>query len=294
MTATAPQLASSPNQIRGGTELGCLRNFLSNRFVYVLVSPRAKGLSVGVNVNPDKQCNFNCAYCEVDRRFPGDALLDIGVMAAELQATIESIESGELLRQPPYQKLASELTQLRHVALSGDGEPTLSDRFLEVVEAVMHLRARCALPFFKVVLITNASRLAEEPVRAALQLFTSRDEIWAKLDSGSPGYLKIVNSPEIPLETILSNILSVAQLRPVVIQSLFPLLDGREPHADEIKAYIAALKNLQQRGAKISLVQIYSANRPPANPRCSHLSLRTLSSIARAVREETGLNAQVF
>src|SRR6185369_7413395 len=118
MIATAPQLASSPNQIRGGTELGCLRNFLSNRFVYVLVSPRAKGLSVGVNVNPDKQCNFNCAYCEVDRRVPAKARLDIDVMAAELQMTLASIASGGLLHQPPYQKLAPELAQLRHVALS--------------------------------------------------------------------------------------------------------------------------------------------------------------------------------
>ena len=43
------------------------RNLLHNRFVYVTVSPRAKGLSVGVNMNPDKQCNFDCVYCEVNR-----------------------------------------------------------------------------------------------------------------------------------------------------------------------------------------------------------------------------------
>jgi wyosine [tRNA(Phe)-imidazoG37] synthetase (radical SAM superfamily) len=280
--------------VSSGTDLGCLRNFLSNRFVYVLVSPRAKGLSMGINVNPDKQCNFNCAYCEVDRRIPGEPILEIETMAAELQSTLQLVRSGELLRQPAYQKLTPELAQLRHVALSGDGEPTISEKFLDVVQTVIHLRAKNTVPFFKVVLITNASRLADDTVCAALSLFTTQDDIWAKLDGGSQAYLNQVNAPDLPLEQILSNIASVAQVRPIVIQSLFPLLNGEGPDAFEISAYIDRLKSLQQRAAKISLVQIYSANRPPANHRCGHLSLKALSSIAQAVRRETGLNAQVF
>src|SRR3954469_5475567 len=276
MIARLPSTPPSSNSMKGGTELGCLRNFLSNRFVYVLVSPRARGLSVGVNVNPDKLCNFDCHYCEVDRRVPGGPDLDIGAMAEELQKTLDLIASGELLRQAEYQKLSPELAHLRHVALSGDGEPTVSDKFLDVVQTVMHLRARTSIPFFKVVLITNASRLAEQPVQEGLKLFTAHDDIWAKLDGGSQAYLKRINGLEAPVETILSNILSVARTRPVTIQSLFPLLDGKEPEPQEIGAYIDALKSLQQRGAKISLVQIYSANRPPANPRCGHLSLRAL------------------
>jgi len=295
MIAEIPKSSgAAPAAGAAGTDLGCLRNFLQNRFVYVLVSPRAKGLSVGVNVNPDKQCNFNCPYCEVDRRLPGGPPLDLEVMARELEETLARIHSGELLRQPPYDKLAPELARLRHVALSGDGEPTLSAKFLEVVETVTHVRARSPLPFFKVVLITNASRLNEPSVRDALTLFTSSDDIWAKLDGGTKEYLDWVNGADMHLEAILSNIAAVAQTRPVVIQSLFPLLNGKEPHAAEISAYIEALKNLQQRQAKISLVQIYSANRPAANPHCGHLSLRTLSRIARLVRSETGLNAQVF
>lgn len=282
------------SRVSSGTDLGCLRNFLSNRFVYVLVSPRAKGLSMGINVNPDKQCNFNCAYCEVDRRIPGEPILEIETMAAELQSTLQLVRSGELLRQPAYQKLTPELAQLRHVALSGDGEPTISEKFLDVVQTVIHLRAKNTVPFFKVVLITNASRLADDTVCAALSLFTTQDDIWAKLDGGSQAYLNQVNAPDLPLEQILSNIASVAQVRPIVIQSLFPLLNGEGPDAFEISAYIDRLKSLQQRAAKISLVQIYSANRPPANHRCGHLSLKALSSIAQAVRRETGLNAQVF
>ena len=46
------------------------RDWLGNRFVYAVISARARGLSLGVNVNPDKKCNFDCSYCEVDRRHP--------------------------------------------------------------------------------------------------------------------------------------------------------------------------------------------------------------------------------
>src|SRR5262249_32817540 len=62
------------------------REFLHNRFVYVVVSPRARGLSVGVNMNPDKQCQFNCIYCEVDRTGdPSGPGLDVAIMASELK-----------------------------------------------------------------------------------------------------------------------------------------------------------------------------------------------------------------
>ncbi len=50
------------------TAFGRPRDFLSNHFVYVVTSSRARGLSLGINVNPDKYCNYDCLYCEVDRR----------------------------------------------------------------------------------------------------------------------------------------------------------------------------------------------------------------------------------
>src|SRR6266853_1692183 len=103
------------------------REFLHNRFVYVVVSPRARGLSVGVNMNPDKKCVFNCIYCEVDRVLsPGGPQLDVEIMAGELQKTLDYVRRGRLRELHVYRKVSDELLQLRHVALSGDGEPTLA------------------------------------------------------------------------------------------------------------------------------------------------------------------------
>lgn len=272
------------------------REFSHNRFVYTVVSPRARGMCVGINVNPDHKCNFDCLYCEVDRSVqPTESKLNTKVMSAELHRTLADIAHGKLRSYPQYQSLPDELLKLRHVTLSGDGEPTLAENFAEVVETVVHVRALGEFPFFKIVLLTNASGLDLPPVRAGLSHLIKSDEIWAKLDAGTPEYLNKLARPQgITLEKILSNILLIARQRPVVIQSLFPSINGEEPTMAEIDQYTARLKKLKDAGAQIPLVQIYSATRPTTHPECGHLPLRTLSQIALAVRHATGLKAEVF
>ena len=278
-----------------GTTFGCTRDPHNNRFVYTVISPRARGLSVGVNMNPDKLCNFDCAYCEVNRSKPsGEARLEVPVMIAELQRTLELVGSGELRERPPYRSVPPELLELRHVTLSGDGEPTLCPNFVKAVEAVVHLRARGRFPFFKLVLLTNASGLDRPEVVQGLNLFTLSDEVWAKLDAGTQEYMERVNRPECPLEKILENILFLARRRPVIIQSLFPFINREAPPPSEIEAYVQRLRALKEAGAQIPLVQIYSATRPTAQSECGHLPLRTLTAIAQRVREAAGLKAEIF
>jgi wyosine [tRNA(Phe)-imidazoG37] synthetase (radical SAM superfamily) len=271
------------------------REVLGNRFVYFVVSSRARGLSIGVNMNPDKRCKFACEYCEVDRSVPAlEKSLDADVMAQELERTLWLACSGELRNIHYHHDTSGDLLELRHVALSGDGEPTVCPNFLDAVRAVVHVRALGRFPFFKIVLITNAARLDLREVQDGLKLFTQQDEIWAKLDAGTQDYMDKVNHPACSIEKILSNILLVARQRPVVIQSLFPLLNHEEPSAEEIERYAQRLKDLKQAGAQIPLVQIYSATRPSANSTCGHLPLKTLARIAERVREVSGLKAEVF
>ena len=283
---------ASPEQF--DSAFGYPREFLGNRFVYVVVSSRAGGLSIGINMNPDKHCNFNCEYCEVDRLSPSrEKSLDVGVMADELQRTLLLAKTDKLPNFPLYRHTPPGLLRLQHVALSGDGEPTLCPNFLDAVQTAVHVRAT-GISFFKIVLITNASGLDLRDVQEGLKLFTSQDEIWAKLDAGTQGYMDCVNHADCPLEKVLENILYVARQRPVVIQSLFPMIKHEEPSAEEIEQYVQRLRDLKSGGAQISLVQIYSAARPVAHPGSGHLPLKTLAHIARRVREVTGLQAEVF
>ena len=137
--------------------------------------------------------------------------------------------AGKLRERPWYSTLPEELFTLRHVALSGDGEPTLAPNFAEAVESIVHIRALGEFPFFKIVLITNATGLDRPQVQQGLKHFTKSDEIWAKLDGGTQAFFDQVDRSSVSLDKVLSNILLVARQRPVIIQSLFPSINGEEP-----------------------------------------------------------------
>ena len=277
------------------TAFGCPRNFLGNRFVYIVISPRARGLSIGLNMNPDGLCNFDCVYCEVNRDMPRtERDLDVSVMAAEFEKTMLLVNAGEIRQAAGYGTINDDLLRLRHVAFSGDGEPTLCPNFAEAVQAVVHVRARRFHPFFKMVLITNGTWLELAPVQEGLRYFTAEDEIWIKLDAGTQAYMDRVNRSEVPLDKILKNARLIGRKRPIIIQSLFPLIAGQEPPPEEIDQYIQRLRELKDDGAIISLVQIYSATRPTMHSDCDHIPLRSLARIRRRIKIETGLRAEVF
>jgi wyosine [tRNA(Phe)-imidazoG37] synthetase (radical SAM superfamily) len=268
---------------------------LDNRFVYLLFSPRAGGLIVGINLNPDRRCNFDCVYCDVHRYGPStNGAFDLEQMASELQAVLDRIWSGRLREIASFRKLPEELLCLKHVALSGEGEPTLCPEFAEAVQAVVHVRATGNFPFFKIVLLSNASMLNQPGVQAGVRHLIVKDEFWLKLDAGTPAVFNAVNRSTVPFDQVVENIRSLGQTRPVVIQSLFPLINGVEPSDQEIRCYIGQLQKLTAGGTDISLVQIYSATRPTARSGCRHLPLKSLSRIAHEVRGQTGLRVEVF
>ena len=164
------------------------RDFLGNRFVYAVISSRAGGLALGVNMNPDKLCNFKCSYCEVDRSIPSrEARLDVDVMATELRKTIAYIRESRLADRSWYGSLPKELLKLRQVGLSGDCETTLAPNFTEAVQAVV--RGRALGEFFKIVLFTNGTGLDQPQVLRGLEFLTKSDEIWIKLDGGTKAFI---------------------------------------------------------------------------------------------------------
>lgn len=271
------------------------REYFGNRYVYLLFSPRAGGLTVGVNLTPDRQCNFDCVYCDVHRQ-PSISRngFEVQTMASELEQALEWVCHRQLREWAAFRELPEGLLELKHVALSGEGEPTLCEEFAEAVRAVVHIRARGQFPFFKIVLLSNGSVLDQARVQAGLRHLILRDEIWLKLDVGGQKAFDRINRSAVPFERIFANIRDLGRQRPIVLQSLFPLIDGVEPAAGEIDDYIRRLQQLLRAGARITLVQVYSASRLTARSGCRHLPLRTLSRIAQRVRERTGLVVEVF
>lgn len=270
------------------------RDYLGNRHVYAALSQRARGLSLGINLNPDQHCSFDCIYCEVHRDQPGRARdLDLKLMTSELAGFLAMIRQKRLREIPWFRSLPGELLELKEVALSGDGEPTLCPIFSKVVKAVVNIREKELHPF-KIVLITNTTGLNNPEVQRGLRQFAVGDQVWVKLDAGTQRYMTKVNRPTITLQQVLNNILTLARTRPVVIQSLFPN-DPTLPLTDaEIDQYVQRLRELREAGAQIELVQVYSAHRPAHRPACTHLAVETLCEIAQRVRKVARLRAEVF
>ena len=124
------------------------RSFEDNRFVYAVVSRRSGGVSIGVNLNPEKYCNFDCVYCQVDRTIHGGKVLrriDLPQLADELDEMVDLIVSGRLFESPRFSTTPAEYRRLNDIAMSGDGEPTASPIFDEVVELCTDLRRRRGL-----------------------------------------------------------------------------------------------------------------------------------------------------
>jgi len=293
-TPFVPAVKTQPTAATA-TESGSLRDDLGRHYVYAVVTPRARGLSVGVNVNPDKQCNFDCAYCEVDRSISGvEEPINLDLLAVELRETLRAAQSGLMRARPAFANVPHELMRLAHVTLSGDGEPTMAPQFDQIVETVVHVRALARSRFVKLALITNASGLDRPEVIRGLGYLNGQDEIWVKLDAGTEEHYQRVCRTAFPLDEVVRNITALAKTRPVVIQSLFCGVGGIDPSDLEITAYIERLRQLTRSGGKVGLVQIYSANRPSPQGRCSHLSLRRLAEIAGRVRQETGLKVELY
>jgi wyosine [tRNA(Phe)-imidazoG37] synthetase (radical SAM superfamily) len=284
------------------------RTFQENRYVYPVLSRRAGGLSIGVNLNLDKVCNFDCIYCQVDRDHPtmlrmvpeaarpGDKeFVELDRLAAELDAMVQCVTSGRIYEDPKFCQTPQPLRRLNDIALSGDGEPTSYRNFDEVARVCAEVRRRRGLDGVKLVLITNASMLDRPRVQRGLEILDAANgEIWAKLDAGTEEYHRLVARTAIPLRRILANLLAAAQVRPIVIQSLFTRVHGQPPPRAEQEAYCGRLDQLAAGGAQIKLVQIHTIARPPAEPYVTALSNEELDALAERVRGRTGLSVAVF
>ncbi len=265
-----------------------------NAYVYPVVSRRSKGLSVGVNLNPDGVCNFDCPYCQVDRRqAPLVVDVDLGLLERELDSLLGLAASGRLWVTPPFDTTAQQLRRVNDVAFAGDGEPTAFGGFHEALRIAGRLLQRHGLDEVTPVVLTNATLLHRPAVAEALRTLDDLGgRVWAKLDAGTEAWFQFVAGTTTPLSRILRNLESCAEERPLVIQSMFLRFLGTGPSSAELDAWSDNLARIADRGP-IELVQVYSIARPPARHGFTCLPRPELDDIAARV-SAIGLCVEVF
>jgi wyosine [tRNA(Phe)-imidazoG37] synthetase (radical SAM superfamily) len=272
------------------------RQFADFTFVYPVISRRSQGLSLGINLNPDKVCNFDCIYCEVDRKIPGTvSRVDLNQMRDELAAMIRFARDGGLAKEPNFEEVPWMTRAVRDIAFSGDGEPTMINNFAECVEAVAQVKRAEGLDKTKIVLVTDAAGLDKQDVKRGLEIMdANQGEIWGKLDAGTEEYFRLVNRTAIRFERILKNLTETARARPIVIQSLFLNVHGQSISEAELGAYCDRLNEMKQRGGRIKEVHVYTVARPTPEVYATKLEPKQVEHIAEHVREKTGLRVMGF
>lgn len=267
------------------------RQWRTCRYVYPVVSRRARGLSLGVNLNHDKRCNFHCVYCQINRRLRRAALeLDIPRLRQELADVLDEVLNGAIWNEPRFAETPAELRRLNDIAFSGDGEPTCLPTFDSAVQAAADALARRdllgppAAGGARIVVITNASQLTEPQVHRALPILrNSNGQLWAKLDAGTEERFQRINRPagNLTLQQVCEGILTVSRDMPVVLQTLLFRLAGQGPDERELVAYAKRVRHILDADGQIELIQLHTLARPPAETDAGYLPEPELRTHAR-------------
>ena len=272
------------------------RRYQDFTYVYPVISRRSRGLSVGINLNPDKVCNFDCVYCEVDRATPGRRRdVDLEQVRDELRWLLRHALSGGLAREPKFDEVPELTRVIRDIAFSGDGEPTMVPNFDACVQLVVDVKRELGLADTRIVLITDAAGLDKASVKAGLALMDqNQGEVWAKLDAGTEAYYRRVNRSPVRFQRILANLRDTARERPIIIQSLFLRTYGATMDAAELQAYCDRLREIVAAGGRIQEVHAYTIARPTAEAWATRLTTAELEAVAATIRQSTGLPVSTF
>lgn len=240
-------------------------------YVYPVVSRRAGGVSVGVNLNPNNACNWACVYCQVPSLSRGTApAIDLAQLETELRAMLADILHGDFMQT----RVPEGARRLNDIALSGNGEPTSAREFPQVVELIGRVMADLDLVGrIKLVLITNGS-LADRPrVQDGLRkMATLNGEVWFKFDSATAAGMRAINQTRTAPAKHFARLAATARLCPTWLQTCVFARDGASPDALEQAAYLDAVRRIKAEAIPVQGVLLYGLARPSMQPHAGRLS----------------------
>lgn len=261
------------------------------RYVYPVVSRRAGGVSVGINLNPNNACNWRCIYCQVpDLTRGGPPPIDLALLATELDSFLDWVLDGDFMAT----RVPEGVRQLVDVAFSGNGEPTSAAEFPAAVETVIEvLRRRMPgrQPLLR--LITNGSLLDRAAVQDGIaRLGAAPGEVWFKVDAVTAGGLARVNSTRSTGEAVARRLRRCADLAPTWVQSCFFQLDGVTPPPGEIDSYVDLLVRHRDGLAGVHLYGLARPSLQKEAPRLARLPESWFAALAERLRDQ-GLTVRV-
>jgi len=260
--------------------------------VYPVISRRARGLSIGVNLNPNNACNFRCVYCQVPDLKAGKAPeIDLELLERELRGFLDEVVHGDFLERC----VPEGLRRVNDIAFSGNGEPTTAERFDEIVELAGRIVTELGLAGkLKLVLITNGSAVHRTEVQRGLARMSELSgEVWFKVDSATDEGLARINGFRGGAARQRENLKLSCRLCPTWLQTCLFSMDGAAPSAAERAAYLELLRWIASEGLPLRGVQLYTLARPSCQPEAERLSPLGAEALEERAREIRALGIEV-
>ncbi|MBA2483268.1 MAG: radical SAM protein [Nitrosomonas sp.] len=240
-------------------------------YVYPVVSRRAGGVSVGINLNPNNACNWRCIYCQVPNLKRGTApKIDLNKLELELHTFLHELIHGDFMQQ----HVPIEARRINDIALSGNGEPTSAKEFDQVISLIEKVeKIFTDLPAdLKLILITNGSLIHRSYVQKGLAHMSKLNgEVWFKFDRATQEGRQRINNTQMSLRQVRKNIKIAASLCPIWLQTCIFQINNEPPTDAETLAYLNFVDSLLQGGVLLQGVLLYGIARPSMQPEASQL-----------------------
>lgn len=268
------------------------RDLAGLTYVYPVLSRRAGGVSIGINLNPNNACNWHCAYCQVPDLVRGKApAIDLAQLEQELGGFLDDLVHGDWLQRHAPEGMRA----IRDIAFSGNGEPTSAAVFPEALDLVVRLRKQAGLgKEVPIRLITNGSLMAQARVQQGVHaLGEAGGEVWFKVDAGTVAGMERINGVRMDPAAVAKHLALSASLCPTWVQTCMFRWDDAPPSGTELAAYLDVLTAAGV--SKLQGVLLYGLARPSMQVEASHLKPLTageLEAIAGRIREK-GLTVRV-
>jgi wyosine [tRNA(Phe)-imidazoG37] synthetase (radical SAM superfamily) len=270
------------------------RDSANLRYIYPVISRRASGVSVGINLNPNNACNWRCIYCQVPDLTRGTAPpVDLALLEKELHDFLHELLHGDFMQS----RVPEGMRRINDIALSGNGEPTSSAEFNDVMAVIAKVRAAVALPdTVKTVLISNGSLIHREGVQQGLRAMAKLNgEVWFKLDRASEAGMQRINDTQTTMRKVHNHLVTAIGLCPTWLQTCWFAVDGVPPSSQDEDDYLAFVASLLREGHALQGILLYSLARPSMQaeaPRLSALPKEKLEAFAERIRA-LGLTVKV-
>jgi wyosine [tRNA(Phe)-imidazoG37] synthetase (radical SAM superfamily) len=259
------------------------RDVTGMTYIYPVVSRRAQGVSVGINLNVNNACNWRCIYCQVPNLTRGGPpAIELAQLKQELNSMMQALLHGDFMQR----YVAESDRRLMDIAFSGNGEPTTCKQFGEVLDIVAEVMQQYDLiqQDVKVRLITNGSQMDKVEVQAWMKkLAQINGEVWFKIDAGNRAGFARINDIQMTPEAHIKRLKTCAALCPTLVQTCMFALDGIAPSEADIADYLALIKQVS---TEIKGVHLYSVARPsyqPEAPRLGRLDEAWLNQMAERI-----------